>query len=100
MGNIGFFQGRTVLAKEIKKILEDNNMEAYIIMADNINPEILLPYMELDAFVVSACPRIAIDDSQMYKKPLLTPQELEIVLNKRQWEKYQLDEILFHERYK
>ncbi len=88
------------LAKEIKKILEDNNMEAYIIMADNINPEILLPYMELDAFVVSACPRIAIDDSQMYKKPLLTPQELEIVLNKRQWEKYQLDEILFHERYK
>ena len=50
--------------------------------------------------VVSACPRIAIDDSQMYKKPLLTPQELEIVLNKRQWENYQLDEILFHERYK
>ena len=88
------------LAKEIKKILEDNKMEAYIIMADNINPDILLPYMELDAFVVSACPRIAIDDSQMYKKPLLTPQELEIVLNKRQWEKYQLDEILFHERYK
>ncbi len=75
-------------------------MEAYIIMADNINPDILLPYMELDAFVVSACPRIAIDDSQMYKKPLLTPQELEIVLNKRQWENYQLDEILFHERYK
>ena len=93
-------QYRMKLAKEIKKILEDNNMEAYIIMADNINPEILLPYMELDAFVVSACPRIAIDDSQMYKKPLLTPQELEIVLNKRQWEKYQLDEILFHERYK
>ena len=56
--------------------------------------------MELEAFVVSACPRIAIDDSQMYKKPLLTPQELEIVLNKREWENYQLDEILFHERYK
>ena len=88
------------LAKESKKSLEDNKMEAYIIMADNINPDILLPYMELDAFVVSACPRIAIDDSQMYKKPLLTPQELEIVLNKRQWENYQLDEILFHERYK
>ena len=93
-------QYRMKLAKEIKKILEDNKMEAYIIMADNINPDILLPYMELDAFVVSACPRIAIDDSQMYKKPLLTPQELEIVLNKRQWENYQLDEILFHERYK
>jgi len=93
-------QYRMSLAKEIKKTLEDRGMEAYIILADHINPDILLPYLELEAFVVSACPRIAIDDSQMYKKPLLTPQELEIVLNKREWENYQLDEILFHERYK
>ncbi len=93
-------QYRMKLAKEIKKILEEKGMEAYIILVDNVNPDVLLPYLELDAFVVSACPRIAIDDSQMYKKPLLTPQELEIVLNKREWENYQLDEILFHERYK
>ncbi|WP_407414982.1 diphthamide biosynthesis enzyme Dph2 [Methanobrevibacter sp.] len=93
-------QYRMKLAKEIKKILEDNKMEAFIILVDNVTPDILLPYLDLDAFVVSACPRIAIDDSQMYKKPLLTPQELEIVLNKREWENYQLDEILFHERYK
>ncbi len=93
-------QYRMALAKELKKTLEEHGMEAYIILADNINPDILLPYLELEAFVVSACPRIAIDDSQMYKKPLLTPQELEIVLDKRQWENYQLDEILFHERYK
>ena len=93
-------QYRMKLAKEIKKILEDNKMEAFIILVDNVTPDVLLPYLDLDAFVVSACPRIAIDDSQMYKKPLLTPQELEIVLNKREWENYQLDEILFHERYK
>ena len=92
-------QYRMALAKETKKMLEEHNMEAYIILVDNVNPDVLLPYMELDAFVVSACPRIAIDDSQMYKKPLITPQELEIVLNKREWENYQLDEILFHERY-
>ena len=93
-------QYRMKLAKEIKKILEDAKMEAHIILVDNVTPDVLLPYLDLDAFVVSACPRIAIDDSQMYKKPLLTPQELEIVLNKREWENYQLDEILFHERYK
>ena len=92
-------QYRMNLAKEIKKTLEDNGMEAYIILVDNVSPDVLLPYLDLDAFVVSACPRIAIDDSQMYKKPLLTPQELEIVLKKREWENYQLDEILFHERY-
>ena len=60
-------------------------MEAYILIVDNLNPDILLPYMELDGFVVTACPRIAIDDSQMYKKPLLTPKELEIVFNDIIW---------------
>ena len=93
-------QYRMPLAKDIKKQIKDAGGESYIILADNINPDILLPYMELDAFVVTACPRIAIDDTHMYKKPLLTPKEMEIVLNKREWEKYQLDEILFQDRYK
>jgi 2-(3-amino-3-carboxypropyl)histidine synthase len=93
-------QYRLKLAKEIKNMLKDEGLESYIIVMDNINPDVLLPYMDLDGFVVTACPRIAIDDSQMYKKPLITPKELEIVLNKRNWEDYQLDEILFHERYK
>lgn len=92
-------QYRMQLAKDTKKLLEDEGMEAYIIVLDHINPDVLLPYMELEGFVVTACPRIAIDDSQMYKKPLITPKELEIVLNKREWEKYQLDEILFEDRY-
>ncbi|WP_407424619.1 diphthamide biosynthesis enzyme Dph2 [Methanobrevibacter sp.] len=91
-------QYRLELAKEIKKLLKDSGMEGYLIMVDNVNPDVLLPYFDLDAFIVTACPRIAIDDSQMYKKPLITPQELEIVLNKREWENYQLDEILFRRR--
>jgi len=91
-------QFRIELAKEIKKILEDEGMEAFLILMENISPEALLPYQDLEGFVVTACPRIAIDDSQMYKKPIITPQELEIVLNKRKWEDYQLDEILFHEK--
>ena len=92
-------QFRMPLAKEIKKTLNDEGMEAYIILVDNISPDILLPYMDLEGFVVTACPRIAIDDSSMYKKPLITPKELDIVLNKKEWKDYQLDEILFHERY-
>ncbi len=91
-------QYRMELALEIKKQLKENGMEGFTIMLDNVNPDALLPYLELDAFVVTACPRIAIDDSQMYKKPLITPQELEIVLDKRDWENYQLDEILFRKR--
>ncbi|KZX11391.1 diphthamide biosynthesis enzyme Dph2 [Methanobrevibacter filiformis] len=93
-------QYRMNLAKDIKNTLNDAGMEAFIILVDNITPDILMPYLDLEGFVVTACPRIAIDDSNMYEgKPLITPQELEIVLKKRKWEDYQLDEILFHQRY-
>ena len=86
-------QFRLDLAKNLKKMITEGGKEAFIIMLDNISPDILLPYMNLDAFVVTACPRVAIDDSNMYKKPLLTPNELEIVLDIRKWEDYKIDEI-------
>lgn len=86
-------QFRFDLAKSLKKMIDKEKREAFIIMLDNVSPDLLIPYMDLDAFVVTACPRVAIDDASMYKKPLLTPKELEIVLNKREWEDYKIDEI-------
>ena len=47
----------------------------------------------MDAFVSVACPRIAIDDYALHKKPIITPPELEIVLGERKWEDYAFDEI-------
>ncbi len=88
-------QRRWELAKDLKKMIYNEGKEAYLILLDEINPSSLLPYMDLDAFVVTACPRIAIDDSKMYEKPLLTPQELEIALGLREWENYQMDEIKY-----
>jgi 2-(3-amino-3-carboxypropyl)histidine synthase len=88
-------QCRWELAKDLKKMIYNGGKEAYLIFLNEINPPSLLPYMDLDAFIVTACPRIAIDDSKMYKKPLLTPQELEIVLGTRDWEDYQMDEIKY-----
>jgi 2-(3-amino-3-carboxypropyl)histidine synthase len=86
-------QFRFDLAKSLKKMIDKEKREAFIIMLDNVSPDLLIPYMDLDAFVVTACPRVAIDDASMYKKPLLTPKELEIVLNKREWADYKIDEI-------
>ncbi len=88
-------QSRWELAKNLKKMIYKGGKEAYLILLDEINPPNLMPYMDLDAFIVTACPRIAIDDSKMYEKPLLTPQELEIVLGKRNWEDYEMDEIKY-----
>lgn len=89
-------QLRFDLALKLKKIIRDHGFEAQILNMDYVSPDLLLPY-DLDAFVMTACPRIAIDDSAMYKKPVITPDELEIVLGLRQWEDYQMDEIIIHD---
>jgi len=88
-------QSRWELAKNLKNMISEGGKEAYLILLDEINPPSLMPFMNLDAFVVTACPRIAVDDSKMYEKPLLTPQELEIVLGMRDWEDYEMDEIKY-----
>jgi 2-(3-amino-3-carboxypropyl)histidine synthase len=83
------------LAKNLKNILKDVDREGFILLLDDVSPDLLIPFMDLDAFVMTACPRIAIDDSEMYKKPLMTPQELEIAIGKRKWEDYEIDEIKY-----
>lgn len=88
-------QNRLDLAKNLKNLLEEEGREGFILLVDDVSPEKLLPYMDLDAFVMTACPRIAIDDSKRYKKPLLTPQELEIAIGRREWEDYEIDEIKY-----
>lgn len=48
--------------------------------------------MVLNVSIVN--PRIAIDDYMQYKILILTPIELEIVLDKRKGEGYEFDQIL------
>jgi len=85
-------QRRMRRAKELRKLLRWKRKDAALIMMDKFDPEKLrsLPF---DAYVSTACPRIAIDDVAMYDKPLLTPQELEIVLGVRKWENYVFDQM-------
>lgn len=89
-------QLRFELALKLRDLLEEHGLKAQILNMDYIAPDRLLPF-NLDAFVMTACPRIAIDDSAMYKKPVITPQELEIVLGLRDWEDYMMDEIIIHD---
>lgn len=86
-------QRRLGLANKVREMLEKNGKTGFFIALREINPDVLLPFRMLDAFVNTACPRITIDDTARYKKPVLTPIELEIVLGIREWENYAMDEI-------
>jgi 2-(3-amino-3-carboxypropyl)histidine synthase len=85
-------QNRFKYAYEMKNKLERNSTKATILMADTFSPE-QLNYLVFDAYVNTACPRLTIDDYKRYKKVIITPIELEIVLGERSWEQYKFDEI-------
>lgn len=85
-------QTRMDLANDLKDLAEKHGKEAQIFLMDLVSPEFLEGY-RVDAWVNTACPRIAIEDILQYKQPVLTPQEFEIVLGERKWENYVFDEI-------
>ncbi len=85
-------QRRIRRARELRKLLRWKKKDAALILMDKFDPE-KLRSLGFDAYVSTACPRIAIDDVAMYDKPLLTPQELEIVLGVRKWENYTFDQM-------
>jgi len=87
-------QQRIKLADKIKELLDSFNKKSLIITLDQFSPISLQGFGDIDCFVSTACPRIAIDDYLQYKIPILTPVELEIVLGKRKWEEYMFDQIL------
>jgi len=86
-------QMRRTLALRMKKMLAKHGKKGYLLALEHISPE-LISFYPVDAYVNTACPRIAIDDSVRYDKPLITPFELEVSLGEKKWETgYQFDEI-------
>jgi len=85
-------QRRMRRAKELRKLLRWKKKDAALILMDKFDPE-KLRSLGFDAYVSTACPRIAIDDVAVFDRPLLTPQELEIVLGVRKWENYTFDQM-------
>ena len=62
-------------AEKVKQKLEKNGKKAHLVLMNEIMPE-RLDYLPFDAFVITACPRIVIDDWKNYKKPILLPSEI------------------------
>lgn len=85
-------QLRKALAMKLKKELEDVGKKVHLVAMEYVNANALLG-VDVDAYVNTACSRIATDDFESYAKPMLTPIEVEILLGKRRAEDYVFDEI-------
>ncbi len=82
-------QARRELAEQLAAL----NENATVILIREIS-EMQLRNLGFDAYVNTACPRLALDDQSRFPMPVLSPCEFEIVLGKRSWDDYVIDEIL------
>ncbi|AGK60541.1 diphthamide biosynthesis enzyme Dph2 [Archaeoglobus sulfaticallidus PM70-1] len=85
-------QKRIALARKLKKMADNANVASKILFFDDISPEKLANF-NFGVYVNTACPRISYDDIRRYDRPIITPQEFEIVLGLRKWEDYEMDEM-------
>ncbi len=83
-------QNRHPMALALQRRAADHGREATILLSDRIDPRDL-EGRDLEAYVSTACPRIALDDSALYPRPLLTPPEFLMALGEIPLEQYRFD---------
>jgi len=74
------------MARSIRDRLRKKGKEAAIICLDEVTPLKLGNFTEAQAFINTACPRIAVDGLPDTAQPILTTVEAEIMLEERRWE--------------
>lgn len=72
--------------KPLVEAIEATGKKAIVITMDEMTPDKLINFYNIDAFVELACPRIALDDFEKYEKPILTFREALVGLGKESWE--------------
>jgi 2-(3-amino-3-carboxypropyl)histidine synthase len=79
-------QKRVDEALKIKEIAEKKGKTAYLFAVKEILPETLLEFPSVDAYVNTACPRISLEASSKFLKPVLTVNEFMVVAGETSWE--------------
>ena len=79
-------QSNPTIAINIQRQLEENGKKAVILYADEVVPDKLLDFTDIEAFVDTACPRLALDDPERFPKPIVTRDEIMVVIGAWTWE--------------
>ena len=73
-------------ALHVKALAEKNGKAAYLLAAREITPETLLEFPSIDAYVNTACPRVSLEVTGKFQKPVLTVNEFMVVCGESSWE--------------
>ena len=83
-------QHRMPTALVLQERARAHGREAELLVFDRLDPQDL-EGRALDAYVNTACPRIALDDAPSYPRPMLTPPEFLMALGELPLEPYRFD---------
>lgn len=74
--------------KKIIKLLEKAGKNAVTVPMYKIDPNHLINFEHIEAWVINLCPRIATDDYVSFRKPIITSRELLVALDIMSWEHF------------
>ena len=83
------------LLDRLRSLLRRHHKKVYTLAVGKLNPAKLANYLEVECFVLVACPENSLVDGngKDYHRPIITPFELEVALGEQEWsgEAYDLD---------
>jgi 2-(3-amino-3-carboxypropyl)histidine synthase len=79
-------QSNPTIALSILSQLEQSGRKGVILYADEVRPDKLLDFLDIEAFVDTACPRLALDDPERFVKPIVTRDEIMVAIGAWTWE--------------
>ncbi len=79
-------QKRVREAVKIKEKLQKSGRKATLFALREITSNALMQFPNIDAFVNTACPRLSLDDTSSFLKPILSLNEALVMLGEMDWE--------------
>ncbi len=86
LGSSKLGQHNWKMISNVQSLLAEREINNLTVVAENINPQVLANFAFIDAWVVTACPRIAIDDKIRFFKPVVTFREFLYLFDQLKWE--------------
>jgi 2-(3-amino-3-carboxypropyl)histidine synthase len=74
------------VALQIRNQLEEKGKSAVLLYTDEILPEKLMDFTDIEVFIDTACPRLALDDPERFPKPILTRDEIMVAVGAWTWD--------------
>lgn len=85
LGTLGR-QGSPAVLDDLRTKLDQHKLKYMTVLMSEIKPAKLAKFQGIDVWVQVACPRLSIDWSGAFDRPILTPYELNVALGEIAWQ--------------